>query len=228
MRSTTAPRSTDIGPTTRRGCGGSWESRRRSDVSAAYPVSVRCPSVADGGDPLRSASGAGTRRRKRTAIVAAAHDVHCTPRTSLHRQRPRLPSGRASWCPSSQRRDRNLPTREMMGRSADDKIAIDSAHCAQAVAARRRRAHRDSRLRQLLAALPSRAGGTQPEDRNAEEAREVRDTARSANRWLSVVLGLPHGPDATANRVIDRTVCCRMDRAFYDSCLDRRELRPQG
>ena len=61
----------------------------------------------------------------------------------------------------------------------------------------------------------------------SEVAREVRDISRSANRWLKVVSAFPAGPNATAPRSIDRTDWFRMDRDFYDACLDPRDYRPR-
>ena len=61
----------------------------------------------------------------------------------------------------------------------------------------------------------------------AEVAQEVRDISRRANHWLKVVCAFPHGPNATASRGIDRTDWFRMDREFYDGCLDPRDYRPR-
>ena len=61
----------------------------------------------------------------------------------------------------------------------------------------------------------------------AEVAWEFRDISRSADRWLKVVSAFPHGPNATSTRGIDRTDWFRMDREFYDACLDPRDYRPR-
>ena len=61
----------------------------------------------------------------------------------------------------------------------------------------------------------------------AEVAREVRDISRSAERWLKVVSAFPYGANATSTRGIDRTDWFRMDREFYDACLDPRDYRPR-
>ena len=60
----------------------------------------------------------------------------------------------------------------------------------------------------------------------AEVAREVRDIARTQGRWLKIVSAFPHGRRATSSRGIDGTDWFRMDRAFYDACLDPRDYRP--
>ena len=57
----------------------------------------------------------------------------------------------------------------------------------------------------------------------AEVTGEVRDISRSADRWLKVVSAFPHGPNATSTRGIDRSDWFRMDREFYDACLDPRD-----
>ena len=61
----------------------------------------------------------------------------------------------------------------------------------------------------------------------AEVAREVRDISRSADRWLKVVSAFPAGSRATSTRGIDGTDWFRMEREFYDSCLDPRDYRPR-
>ena len=59
----------------------------------------------------------------------------------------------------------------------------------------------------------------------AEVAGEVRDISRSAERWLKVVSAIPLGLSATSTRGIDRTDWFRMDREFYDACLDTSDFR---
>ena len=61
----------------------------------------------------------------------------------------------------------------------------------------------------------------------AEVAREIRDIARSEGRWLKIVSAFPHGPNATSQRGIDKTDWFRIDREFYDACLDPRDYRPK-
>ena len=122
-------------------------------------------------------------------------------RPALHGQTSRTASARAIRSggmvssSAAPRPDGRFVSRAAMGHWTDDEVAIDSAHCAQAVPARhagrgargegdarahdgvsrRGRAHRDSRVRQLLAAFPPRTNGAQPQDRDADRAaREVR------------------------------------------------------
>ena len=61
----------------------------------------------------------------------------------------------------------------------------------------------------------------------AEVAVEIRDIARTQGRWLKVISAFPNGPYATSSRGIDRTDWFRMDREFYDACLDPRDYRPR-
>ena len=60
----------------------------------------------------------------------------------------------------------------------------------------------------------------------AEVAREIRDISRTQGRWLKIVSAFPHGQRATSARGIDGTDWFRMDRTFYDACLDPRDYRP--
>jgi hypothetical protein len=61
----------------------------------------------------------------------------------------------------------------------------------------------------------------------AEVAEEIRDIASSEDRWLKIVSAFPVSPTASARRGIDRTDWFRMDRAFYDACLDMWDYRPR-
>ncbi|MDE0250009.1 MAG: NYN domain-containing protein [Gammaproteobacteria bacterium] len=60
----------------------------------------------------------------------------------------------------------------------------------------------------------------------AEVAKEVRAIAQSQGCWLKVVSAFPDGPGATSSRGIDGTDWFRMDRTFYNACLDPRDYRP--
>lgn len=59
----------------------------------------------------------------------------------------------------------------------------------------------------------------------AEVASEIRDIARSTNRWLKIASAYPDSATATSHRGIDRTDWIALDRSFYDSCLDLRDYR---
>jgi uncharacterized LabA/DUF88 family protein len=60
-----------------------------------------------------------------------------------------------------------------------------------------------------------------------EVVQEVREIARSQQRWVKVVSAFPSGPNATAKRGIDKTDWVQMDQDFYDACLDSRDYRPK-
>jgi uncharacterized LabA/DUF88 family protein len=60
----------------------------------------------------------------------------------------------------------------------------------------------------------------------AEVVQDVREIARTQNRWVKVVSAFPDSPTASANRGIANTDWFRMKRAFYDRCLDQRDYRP--
>ena len=61
----------------------------------------------------------------------------------------------------------------------------------------------------------------------AEVAHEIRDISRTRDCWLKVVSAFPHGPNASSDRGIDRTDWFRVDREFYEACLDPRDYRPR-
>ena len=61
----------------------------------------------------------------------------------------------------------------------------------------------------------------------AEVAEDIRDIARSEQRWIKIVSAFPSGPNASVDRGIDGTDWFRMDQTFYDACLDPRDYRPR-
>lgn len=62
----------------------------------------------------------------------------------------------------------------------------------------------------------------------AEETREVRNISQSQGRWIKVVSAFPDGGGINKARGINGADWFRMDRTFYDSCLDSRDYRPQA
>ncbi len=63
----------------------------------------------------------------------------------------------------------------------------------------------------------------------SEVADEVREVAEEQDRWIKMVSAFPFSPSASNKRGINKTDWIKMDRAFYDSCLDKREYRlPPG
>lgn len=60
----------------------------------------------------------------------------------------------------------------------------------------------------------------------AEVAAEVRDIAKSSNRWLKVACAYPASGSATTRRGINGTDWIQLDRNLYASCLDPTDYRP--
>jgi uncharacterized LabA/DUF88 family protein len=61
----------------------------------------------------------------------------------------------------------------------------------------------------------------------AEVVEEVRAISKEQDRWIKICCAFPSGPNATSRRGIDKTDWFRMDREFYDACLDPTDYRPQ-
>ena len=61
----------------------------------------------------------------------------------------------------------------------------------------------------------------------SEVAEEIRAISCSEGRWLKIVSAFPDSPTASASRGINKTDWFRIDRAFYDACLDSQDYRPQ-
>ncbi len=61
----------------------------------------------------------------------------------------------------------------------------------------------------------------------AEVGKDIREIARSEQRWIKMVSAFPSCPNATVDRGIDVTDCFRMDLVFYDACLDSHVYRPR-
>jgi len=61
----------------------------------------------------------------------------------------------------------------------------------------------------------------------SEVAQEIRQIADEQTRWIKVASAFPSSPTLDNRRGIDKTDWIRIDRATYDSCLDRRDYRPK-
>lgn len=59
----------------------------------------------------------------------------------------------------------------------------------------------------------------------SEVAEEIRMIAREQDRWIKAACVFPFSPTTRNRRGIDKTDWIRIDRATYDSCLDRRDYR---
>ena len=59
-----------------------------------------------------------------------------------------------------------------------------------------------------------------------EVVQEVKAISVEQQRWIKIACAFPAGPNATSRRGIDQTDWIKMDRKFYDACLDPRDYRP--
>lgn len=59
----------------------------------------------------------------------------------------------------------------------------------------------------------------------AEVAREIREISQSQERWIKLVSAFPDGGGTTRSRGINGADWFRMDRTFYNECLDSRDYR---
>jgi uncharacterized LabA/DUF88 family protein len=60
----------------------------------------------------------------------------------------------------------------------------------------------------------------------SEVAEEVRTVAREQDRWLKIGCAYPISPTSRNRRGINKTDWIPIDRALYDTCVDRRDYRP--
>ena len=59
----------------------------------------------------------------------------------------------------------------------------------------------------------------------SEVAEEIRTIAQDQRRWIKMASAFPHSPASRNRRGINKTDWIRIDREFYDQCLDRRDYR---
>jgi uncharacterized LabA/DUF88 family protein len=62
----------------------------------------------------------------------------------------------------------------------------------------------------------------------SEVAQEIRIIASEQKRWIKMASAFPVSPTTRNRRGIEKTDWIPIDRATYDSCLDRRDYRPKG
>lgn len=62
----------------------------------------------------------------------------------------------------------------------------------------------------------------------SEVAAEIRAIAREQDRWMKIACAFPVSPTTRNRRGIDKADWVRIDRATYDTCLDRRDYRPKA
>ncbi len=60
----------------------------------------------------------------------------------------------------------------------------------------------------------------------SELVEDIKEIGRTQDRWIKLACAFPVSAQATTLRGIDKTEWIRMDRAFYDSCLDPFDYRP--
>ena len=60
----------------------------------------------------------------------------------------------------------------------------------------------------------------------SEVAEEIRRMAAEQQRWVKIASAFPDSPTLRNRRGINKTDWVRMDRSFYDSCVDPRDYRP--
>lgn len=61
----------------------------------------------------------------------------------------------------------------------------------------------------------------------SEVAEEIRAIAHEQDRWIKIASAFPFSPTTRNRRGIAKTDWIRIDRATYDTCLDRRDYRPK-
>jgi uncharacterized LabA/DUF88 family protein len=61
----------------------------------------------------------------------------------------------------------------------------------------------------------------------SEVADEIRVIAREQGRWIKVASAFPSSPTSRNRRGINKTDWIKIDRAFYDQCIDKRDYRPK-
>ena len=61
-----------------------------------------------------------------------------------------------------------------------------------------------------------------------EVAKEIALISSDNSRWLLVASAFPYSPSASSKRGIDKTKWIKLDRSFYDNCLDEHDYRPES
>lgn len=61
----------------------------------------------------------------------------------------------------------------------------------------------------------------------SEVVDEIRAIAREQERQIEIVCAFPDSPTASYRRGVEKTTWFRMDREFYDACLDPHDYRPR-
>jgi len=61
----------------------------------------------------------------------------------------------------------------------------------------------------------------------SEVAEELRLISHEQQRWIKMASAYPYSPTVRGWRGIDKTDWCRIDKATYDACVDKRDYRPK-
>lgn len=61
----------------------------------------------------------------------------------------------------------------------------------------------------------------------SEVANEIREIAKSQQRWIKVYSAFPVSATASASRGIDKTDWIKINKSLYDSCIDTKDYRPK-
>ena len=61
-----------------------------------------------------------------------------------------------------------------------------------------------------------------------EAVEDVKLIARQQSRWVRLACAFPCSPVSRNRRGIDRTDWIKIDRALYESCIDKRDYRPKS
>lgn len=61
----------------------------------------------------------------------------------------------------------------------------------------------------------------------SEVADEIKAISIDQKRWIKVASAYPYGPAVKTFRGINNTEWIKIDRATYDTCIDKRDYRPK-
>jgi hypothetical protein len=67
------------------------------------------------------------------------------------------------------------------------------------------------------------------QDQDLQEiVQEISDISKEQSRWMMMACAFPDSPTASSTRGIDKTDWFKMDRKFYDQCMDPRDYRSRS
>lgn len=62
----------------------------------------------------------------------------------------------------------------------------------------------------------------------AEVVKDIKEIAKTQDRWIKVASAYPYGPNASSPRGINGTDWIKIDEETYNRCLDKRDYRKDG